>query len=158
MAINISAPVQVNVSQNKPQASINIAGETSSINTQLGTSTGIRNNGISPTPVVQISLERTSNEPVLESPFIQITKQSAESNNSLNQNFTQTVSADNTQLQVRELIQQQQSVQSRKQQLQNQEDAIEKEISQLQQKELEINRKRFQLQQQSTGNLLNIQV
>jgi hypothetical protein len=154
LVINISAPVQIDASQNRPQTSINIAGETSSSNSQLGASTGVRSVGIAPAPVVQVNQD--SGEAILESPFVQITRQSAESNNSLSQDFSQPPSVDNTLQQVRELTQQQQSIQSRKEQLQNQEEAIEKEISQLQQKELDINRKRFQLQQQSTGNLLNI--
>lgn len=158
MEINLIAPAQFSLNQNKPDVSINIAGETSSINTSLDTSEGINNRGILPAPVVQVRVEPTSKETTLESPFIQITQQSSENNNALNQDFSRPATPDNTQQRVRNLILEQQSVQSRKEQLKTQEDAIEREINQLQQKELEINRKRFQLQQQSTGNLLNIQI
>jgi len=158
LPINISAPVQVSVNQDRPQTFINIAGETSSINSPLGTATGVGNSGVSPAPVIQVNVEAASDETVLESPFIAITRHSSETNNSSSQDFSGPAPIDNTLQQVRELVQQQQSVQTRKDQLQNQEDAIEKEISQLQQKELEINRKRFQLQQQSTGNILNIRI
>lgn len=158
MPINISAPVQISVNQDRPQTSINIAGETSSINSPLGITAGVGNSGISPAPVIQVNVESASDNTVLESPFIAITQRSSETNNSSNQDFSRPVPADNTLQQVRELVQQQQSIQTRKDQLQSQEDAIEKEISQLQQKELEINRKRFQLQQQSTGNIVNIRI
>lgn len=158
MEISLSAPVQFSLNQIKPQASINIDGKSSSIDSSLGTSTGVSNGGISPAPVLQVKVEPTSNETVLESPFIQITQQTSKSNNSLSQEFTRPTITDNTQQQFQELVQEQQSIQSRQQQLETQEDAIEKEISELQRKELEINRQRFRLQQQSTGNLLNIQI
>ena len=158
MPINISAPVQISVNQDRPQTSVNIAGETSSTNSPLGIAAGVGNSGISPAPVIQVNVESASDNTVLQSPFIAITRQSSETNNSSNRDFSGAEPTDNTLQQVRELVQQQQSIQSRKDQLQNQEDVIEKEISQLQQKELEINRKRFQLQQQSTGNILNIRI
>lgn len=158
MEINLSAPAQFNVNRIESQASINIAGESSSTDFSLGTSAGVSNGGISPAPVIQVRVAPASEETVLESPFIQITQQTSNSNNSLNQEFTRPATVDNTQQQVQELVQEQQNVQSRQQQLETQEDAIEREISELQKKELEINRQRFRLQQQSTGNLLNIRI
>jgi len=157
LTIAISAPVQLSSTQNTTSVRINTGGgEFTTIQPQVSTSPQSSTITIKPAPVVQVNLVPKDNEPTLESPYIKITEQSADSNNLNKQNLTQPAAIDQKPQQIQALNQQQQNIDVRQAELNKQEQAIEHEISQLQQKEIEINRKKFQLQQ-STGNLLNTQ-
>ncbi len=157
MTLAISAPVQLSSTQNTTSVKIKTGGgEVTSIQPQVTPSVQSSSVTITPAPVVQVNLVPKDDEPILESPYIKLTEQSADSNNLYRQNLTQPAVIDKKPQQIQALTQQQQDINVRQSELNKQEQAIEQEINQLQQKEIEINRKKFQLQQ-ATGSLLNLQ-
>lgn len=107
---------------------------------------------IQPAPLV-----RVADDGGLESPYIEITKNTAENTNRSYNPPPTPAPADNTRTELAELSQQASAVNREEQQLIRQQQAIQKEIANLHKQELEINRKRFQLKNQSIGNLVNLQ-
>jgi hypothetical protein len=157
LTIAISAPAQLSSTQNTTPVRINAgAGQVSTIQPQVTQSSSSSKITITPAPVVQVNSSPQADAPALESPYIKITQQSAETNNLNKQDLTQAAPVDQRPKQIQALDQEQQNINIRKTELTEQEQAIEREITQLQQKEIEVNRKKFQLQQ-ATGNLLNLQ-
>ena len=148
MTLAINSSVQVKVTQ----------GTTAPANLQSVRPTTDSSSVISPLPTVRVNESATIDDPVLESPYINITNQAADSDNLESQNYSSPSPVDKSSQQILGLSQKQQDIHSRQDQLETQKQDINQEMNQLQQKELEINRKKFQLQQQSTGNLLNISV
>ena len=158
LPLAISAPVQLSSTQNTTSVRINTGdGQITTLQPQVSKSVQQSTVTIKPAPVLQVNSTAESGEPAIESPFIKITEQSADSNNLNKQNLTEPTAIDTKPQQIQALSKQQQDIGLRQSELSEQQQAIEREISQLQQKEIEINRKKFKLQQ-STGNLLNIQV
>jgi hypothetical protein len=155
LTIAISAPVQLSSTQNTASVKVNTgAGLVTTIQPQVAkTESKVT---ITPAPVVQVNAAPEDNEPILESPYIKITEQSADTNNLDKQDLPQATTVDQKPQEIQRLNQQQQEINVRQSELTEQEQAIEREITQLQQKEIEINRKKFQLRQ-TTGNLLNLQ-
>ena len=155
MEISFGASTQlVAPPTNLTNASINVAGAGSTNNQVPAAQPTIAAEGIQPSPVI-----RVNEQAEIESPFIEITENTANNLNTTEQQSPQLQPQDNTPRQIRELSGQQRVIESQRELLEDEQLEIQQEINELQRKELEINRRRFELQRQSSlGQIINLQI
>lgn len=149
MTISISIPSQPSTLQTAPKVNLRLAGDTDS---SSSSSTAVASTNQAN------SLLQVNSKGKIESPFIQVNKQSSEIQNTSAPKAPSASPVDKTPQQLRSLSQQQSNIREQQSVLEKQEVEINRELNLLQQKEVEINRKRFQLQQKSVGNLLNLKI